>query len=400
MSTPIKNIILGVTGGIAAYKAVLLLRILQQRNCHVRVVMTKNAQWFVGKGTFQSLTGHPVLVDTFESFYSEEGIRHTGLADWGDAMVIAPATANIIGKYANGIADDFLSTLMLAFDRQVIIAPAMNPRMWRNPAVQRNVSTLKVNGTVFVGPASGEVACGHVGPGKMSEPEEIADHVCAAKGRWGDLQGVKILVTAGPTRERIDPVRYLTNHSSGKMGYAIASAAVERGADVTLVTGPVSISPHAAIRTVNVQSAAEMDARVTELVQQCDVLIMAAAVADWRPASVLQQKWKKSGEKSSLELERTTDVLKKLASDNKRKYLAVGFAAETENSEQEGRRKLREKNLDAIVINDVSRQDSGFGVDSNSGLILDRNGLSIPIELTTKRDMAEQILNHVIDLRK
>ncbi|MCD4655473.1 bifunctional phosphopantothenoylcysteine decarboxylase/phosphopantothenate--cysteine ligase CoaBC, partial [bacterium] len=280
-----KRLVIGVTGGIAAYKAAELTREFQKRQFDVRVVMTRNACQFIGKTTFESLTGYPVIIDMFVPGYSTDGIRHTNLADWADFVVVAPATANIIGKFTHGIADDFLSTFLMAFDKPVLFAPAMNPRMFNSHILQENITAMKSRGVSFAGPETGKVACGDHGTGKMSDPVTIADLACAMAGQNGDLKGKRVLISAGPTCEKIDPVRFITNRSSGKMGYAIADAAVERGAVVTLVSGPVSIKPHKVVTTIPVVNADDMLEQVLVCYPENDILIMAAAVADWKMVS-------------------------------------------------------------------------------------------------------------------
>jgi len=395
-----KNVVVGVTGGIAAYKAVELVREFQKRQYEVRVVLTKNACEFVGRLTFESLTRYPVIIEMFESNYLANTIQHTSLSDWADFVVIAPATANIIGKYAHGIADDFLSTFLLACDKPVLIAPAMNPRMYNSPAVQENITLLENRNVYFTGPETGKVACGHQGPGRMSEPVDIADVACSMPGRESDLTGIRILVSAGPTREMIDPVRFLSNRSSGKMGYAVANAAAQRGATVTLVSGPVTLKPNRVVRHLPIVSADEMCKVIQDQYTKTDILIMSAAVADWKVASQLRHKWKKSGQTATLNLVRTRDILHEISKIPKEGKLVAGFAAETENFLEEGKRKLKEKNLDLILVNDVSLPNSGFGTDENCGTIIDSNGNLQPVEICSKFQMANILLSYLLKLKK
>ena len=392
-----RKVVVGITGGIAAYKSVELVRLLQKQRCDVKVIMTSNACQFVQPLTFQALTGHTVVTSMFSDVRLPEEIQHTALADWADITVIAPASANCIGKYANGLADDFLSTYLLAFKKTVLMAPAMNPTMYANPAVQNNLNFLAERGVVFIGPETGKVACGHEGPGKMSDPGLIADTAIAVLGRNGDLKGKKILVSAGPTREWIDPIRFISNRSSGKMGYTIATAAIERGADVTLVSGPVNLKPHPAVSCHSIVSSEEMYAIMLEKAPLADVIIMTAAVADWKPQKKLSQKWKKKDTKTTtLLLEQTTDILKSIAEIRHSRQILVGFAAETQNLVEEAGRKLLEKSLDAIVANDVSQADRGIDSDFNQAIILDNKGNTIDIPLCTKQEMANVILDYCL----
>jgi phosphopantothenoylcysteine decarboxylase / phosphopantothenate---cysteine ligase len=391
------RVVVGITGGIAAYKTVELVRLLRKKGCDAKAVMTENACRFVGPLTFQSLTEQPVVTSLFPEIAASGTIQHTSLADWADITVIAPATANCIGKFAGGLADDFLSTYLLACEKPVLMAPAMNPKMYANKAVQHNISLLAKRGIFFAGPDTGEVACGHDGPGRMSPPEVIAEWIFAISGRNGDWAGRKLLVSAGPTREWIDPVRFITNRSSGKMGYAIAAAAVERGADVTLVTGPVNLRPHAAVTSHRVISADEMYSVMMNEASQADVIIMSAAVSDWKPRKTFASKWKKDTIKTvNMSLEQTVDILKHLAREKTAQQLLVGFAAETDHLVEEAGRKLHDKKLDAIVANDISGADKGFDSDFNQAVILDTSGSVIDIPLCTKREMADSILDYCL----
>lgn len=393
----VRKVVVGVTGGIAAYKSVELVRLLQKQQCEVKVIMTANACHFIQPLTFQALTGHTVITSMFSEMRLPEEIQHIALADWADITIVAPATANCIGKYANGLADDFLSTYLLAYKKKVLIAPAMNPTMFANPAVQDNIRALSERGVLFIGPETGKVACGHEGPGKMTEPELIAAAALSILGKNGDLQGKKILVSAGPTREWIDPVRFISNRSSGKMGYAIASAAVERGADVTLVSGPVNLKPHPAVTCHKVVDSKEMHSVMMEKAPPTDIIIMTAAVADWKPQRTFSAKWKKKdNKKTTLQLEQTIDIVKSLSKIKNSRQILLGFAAETGNLIKEAERKLLEKNLDAIVANDVSLSDSGFDSDFNQAIILDNIGNTIDIPLCTKKEMANVILDYCL----
>ncbi len=395
------KVALGITGGIAAYKVVEFMRVIQKRGFEVRVVMTRNAQHFVGCQTFQALTGYPVIGDMFTQNRPNDGMQHISLADWADVAVVAPASANIIGKCANGIADDFLSTFLMAFDKPILMAPAMNPTMYNNPAVQNNLAILSKRGIWFAGPESGKVACGHVGTGRMIDPVTIADLTGAMIGHNGDYSGRKMLITAGPTREMIDPVRYISNKSSGKMGYALAAAGLERGAEVCLVSGPVSLTPHAAARCIQVDSASDMMNAVEKEAKKADIIIMAAAVADWRSEKIYDHKWKKdSHSNTELRLTKTTDILKEIALKKQTGQIVIGFAAETSNLIAEGTRKLQEKNLNAIVVNDVSRSDSGFDSEANQGYWIDQNKIVTEIPLCSKREMADAILDFCVQLSK
>ncbi len=393
------KLVLGITGGIAAYKSAELIRLLQKRGCDVKVIMTENACHFLGPDTCMALTGHPVVIGMFEESNRIDLIEHISLADWADAVIVAPATANIIGKITHGIADDFLSTFLLAFKGPLLIAPAMNPGMYSNPAVQRNLETLTRQGIRFAGPDSGESACGHIGIGRMTSVDIIADLAGAMMGQNGDYAGRRVLITAGPTRESVDPVRFISNRSSGKMGFAIAAAAAERGAEVHLVSGPVNLEPHAAVILRKVVTADEMRSAVMEEISESDLFIMAAAVADWKPLHPRAQKWKKGSSTSeTLSLVQTSDILTDAIGVQGKPRVTVGFAAETENFSAEGTRKLREKKLDAIVVNDVSGTETGFETDLNQGFILDREENRIEIPRCQKREMAEKILDFCVTL--
>ncbi|WP_263419796.1 bifunctional phosphopantothenoylcysteine decarboxylase/phosphopantothenate--cysteine ligase CoaBC [Terriglobus albidus] len=399
------NVLLGVCGGIAAYKAAELLRELQRQGAEVQVVLTQGAEKFVTPLTFAALSGRQVLSSLWTPAVSEIageqpqpfGIEHIDIAQWADVLVIAPATAHVLAKLANGMADDLLSTIALAATVPVVVAPAMNVNMWRHPATQENLEKLRVRGVSIVEPASGELACGMVGEGRLAEIPEIVSATLHAANPIRDLTGEHLLITAGGTREAIDPVRFLGNRSSGKMGVALAEAALKRGAKVTLIT-TVNCAVSPGCERVPVESAEEMRAAVLDRLPAATALIMAAAVADYRVTNPAVQKIKKSCEKLTLELERTPDILAEAARLRPSGALIVGFAAETERVVEEGRRKLREKSVDAIVANDVSGSDAGIGADHNAGVMLfaDRE---VRLELSSKRAMAERILDEVHRLR-
>lgn len=392
-----QTLVLIVTGGIAAYKSVELVRLLQQRGARVRVIMTSHAEHFVGPMTFQAITGLPVVRDMF-SLNSVSAIEHIALADEATGVIIAPATANIIGKLAHGIADDFASTFLLATPAPVLIAPAMNPRMYAHPAVQSNLQILRQRGVCLVGPATGDSACGHVGSGRMESPQSICDQAAALFSRQKDLTGKSILITAGPTREAIDPVRFISNRSSGLMGYALAAAAAERGANVTLISGPVSHIPHALVNTIRVDTAETMRLSVLERFDTCDVLIMAAAVADWRPERVASKKMKKnSHDHLMINCVKTSDILAEIATI-RRNQIVVGFAAETGDPRPEANRKLTRKHLDFIVANDVSRPDAGFDVMTNAGYLISKSGECFELSVSSKRQFADSIFNYLAKL--
>ena len=394
-----KNVILGVTGGIAAYKAVELLRELVKRQANVQVVMTKNAMEFVTPLTFQSLSANRVVHDLFELEWTNE-IGHIALADAADIMVIAPATANIIGKIAHGVADDFLSTLVMALTCPLIFAPSMNTKMWQNPIVQQNLTMLKHHGYTWVEPETGDLACGTTGQGRLAEVCDIVEQMqdlLSAK----DLKGCRMLITAGPTVEGVDPVRYITNRSSGKMGYALARMARRRGADVVLVSGPSLLPPpRKDVLFIPVKSATDMRNAVFDHYRDCNVVIMAAAVADFRPKSVFVQKVKK-GENDSylMELEKTPDILEELGRVKENRIL-VGFAAETENLIENAEKKLRSKKTDLFVANDVSQPGAGFEVDTNIVTILSRRGKRKDLPLMPKDEVANIILNQIAKMMR
>jgi phosphopantothenoylcysteine decarboxylase/phosphopantothenate--cysteine ligase len=391
-----KRILLGVTGSIAAYKAVELLRELVQREAEVQVVMTEAATRFVAPLTFETLSRQPVLLDMFTLAYGSQ-IGHIAATARADLFVIAPATANTIAKLAHGLADDFLTNIYLASRCPVLLAPAMDTDMYQHAAVQENLSRLRDRGIHVVGPASGELASGLVGPGRLVEPAEIVEAIEKLLAPGGDLAGEVVLVTAGPTREPLDPVRYLSNRSSGKMGYAIAEAAVRRGARVVLVSGPTSLAPPREAQVVPVETAQEMYDAVLAHLEAATVVIKAAAVADYRPKQVARQKIKKDERVPEVTLESTPDILAEVGKRKGRRIL-VGFAAETHDLVANARKKLQRKNLDLMVANDVSQPGAGFDADTNVVKILDAEGGVEELPLQTKRSVADRILDRVVAL--
>ena len=391
-----KTVVLGVTGGIACYKAVELTRLLVKDGFRVQVVMTHGAMEFITPLTFQTLSGQPVASEAF-NLTQESEIGHINVADSADLFVIAPATANIIGKIAAGIADDLLTTVLMATRAPVLIAPAMNIHMYANPILQENLRKLRRAGYYLMEPADGYLACGYEGKGRLPEPEIILEEVRALL-RKKDLGGEKMLITAGPSREPLDPVRYISNRSSGKMGYAMARAALRRGAEVALVSGPTGIEPPMGVRLIPVITAAEMRAAVLKEFATCTTVIMAAAVADYRPIAAANKKMKRETGLLELRLEPNPDILKELGAMKDGKFL-VGFAAETEDLTANAKKKLNAKNLDMIVANDVTREGSGFDGDTNIATILDRNGASRSLPLMTKDELADEIFDHMLALR-
>ena len=397
--TPSANILLGVTGGIAAYKSAEIVRLLTKRGFDVKVILTANGARFIGPETLATLSGHPVYAEMFAADRSDQ-IGHISLSDWADALLIAPATANIIAKFAGGLADDLLSTTFISCECPVLIAPAMNSRMYANPIVQKNIETLRQVGASFVGPEAGELACGASGKGRMSDPETIVDAVSAVARFGHDLKGLNMLISAGPTREMIDPIRFISNRSSGKMGFALARAAAARGAKVTLVAGPTSIEAPHGVEVRKVISAEQMREAILDALPGRHAAIMAAAVADYTPQAAAEQKIKKGPEGLSLELSRTADVLAEVTKVRPKGLVVVGFAAETENVMENARQKLFEKNLDFIVANDVSLEDSGLEVDVNTATLLWPDGKVKALEPTAKTELAEIILSEVLALLK
>ncbi|MCX8071622.1 MAG: bifunctional phosphopantothenoylcysteine decarboxylase/phosphopantothenate--cysteine ligase CoaBC [Candidatus Binatia bacterium] len=392
-----KNILLGLTGGIACYKSAELARLLVREGARVHVLMSAAAQQFITPLTMQSLTGHAVATDLFE-LSRELQIGHIQLADLADAYVIAPATADVVGKLASGQADDVVTTVALATRAPILVAPSMNVNMFEHPLVQKNLDVLERIGYRIVPPGEGELACGWHGKGRLAEP-----HVLLAETERAvtpaQLTGERILVTAGPTREFLDPVRFLTNRSSGKMGFQLAAAAWRRGAKVKLITGPVSLATPHGVERRDVVSAEDMFHAVQEEFRAATVLIMCAAVADYRPAERRPTKLKKQSARWSVELEPTVDILASIASSKEQRFV-VGFAAETENVEESGRSKLLRKGLDLVVANDVSRPGAGMEADVNSAILLDRFGGRVELPLMSKAELAEAILDRVVELRQ
>ncbi|HIJ95481.1 MAG TPA: bifunctional phosphopantothenoylcysteine decarboxylase/phosphopantothenate--cysteine ligase CoaBC [Desulfuromonadales bacterium] len=386
-----KQIVLGVSGGIAAYKAIELLRLLTKAGADVHVIMTRSAQEFVAPLTFQTLSAHPVHTELF-SLIAEREIGHISLADRADLFIIAPATANIIGKIAVGIADDMLTTTVMATKAPVLIAPAMNVNMYTNPIYQENEQRLRRFGYQFVAPVCGTLACGWEGQGKLADPAIFEAALSALTPK--DLAGKKVMVTAGPTREELDPVRYISNHSSGKMGYALALAAARRGAQVLLISGPTALTVPAGVEYLPVESALHMQAAVMARIGECQVVIKAAAVADYRPCERIATKIKKGSQPVTIELVKNPDILAVLGALQDRPLL-IGFAAETNNVAEYATRKLKEKNLDMIVANDVSQSDAGFNVDTNRALLIFRDGRRIESGLVTKMQLAGVILDQI-----
>lgn len=388
--------IIGVTGGIACYKAVELVRLLVKDSLAVQVIMTRAAMEFVTPLTFQTLSGKPVVTETF-NLTQESEIGHINLADSADLFVIAPATANVIGKIAAGIADDLLTTVLMATQAPVLIAPAMNIHMYENPILQENIRKLRRIGYHFMEPAEGYLACGYEGKGRLPEPEKILEEIRSLL-RKKDLLGERFLITAGPSREPLDPVRYISNRSSGKMGYALARAALRRGAGVVLVSGPSAIEPPSAVRLIPVNTAAEMRRAVLEQFPECTAVIMAAAVADYRPVDASSKKLKRGKAPLDIRLEPNPDILRELGRRKNGKLL-VGFAAETEELIANATRKLHEKNLDLIVANDVTQAGGGFDGDTNIATIVDRSGASDSLSLMTKDELADRIYDHLLALK-
>ncbi|MGR6897872.1 bifunctional phosphopantothenoylcysteine decarboxylase/phosphopantothenate--cysteine ligase CoaBC [Rummeliibacillus sp. TYF-LIM-RU47] len=390
-----KKILLCVTGGIAVYKAVALVSKLTQKGAHVKVIMTESATRFVTPLSFQVMSKHDVYTDTFDEKDSNV-IAHIDLADWADLIIVAPATANTIGKLANGIADDMVTTTLLAATGQVWIAPAMNVHMYDHPAVKRNVETLTQDGYQWIEPDEGYLACGYVGKGRLEEPEKIVALVESYfMPKHLPLKGKKVVVSAGPTRERIDPVRFLTNFSSGKMGYAMAAAAAKLGAQTILVSGPVSIDPPKGVQVVPVESAEEMLQAILKEYDTADIVVKTAAVADYRPKETFSRKMKKQPGDSKIELERTTDILLTLG-ERKQHQLLIGFAAETNDVINYAKGKLEKKNADYIVANDVSKTDRGFGTDRNTVTLVGNNDYQVNFSQLPKEELALKLFETIL----
>lgn len=384
-----KKILLGVSGGIAAYKACALTSKLTQKGAIVKVIMTESAREFVQPLTFQALSRQPVYTDTFDE-KDPKKIAHIDLADWADLAILAPATANMIGKLANGIADDILSTTLLASRSPVYVAPAMNVHMYDHPAVQQNMKTLESFGFKFIEPGDGYLACGYVGKGRLEEPETIIDVIEKQETKTSFFKGKNIIITGGPTREALDPVRFFTNHSSGKMGYALAQAAQQLGGKVTFITGPTSLGCPAGVNCVEVTSAEEMYDAVLSGFKDADFVIKAGAVADYRPKKVYDHKIKKQMAPLIIEMERTKDIMAELGKRKTHQFL-VGFAAETDKPIEHGKEKLKKKNMDAIVVNDLTKDGAGFGEDTNIVTYINQKGLEVSLPRLSKLDIAYKL---------
>lgn len=391
-----KTVVLGVTGGIAAYKIANLASMLVKLHCDVHVIMTQNATNFITPITFETLTNNKCLIDTFDRNFQFH-VEHVALAKRADVVMIAPATANVIGKLAHGIADDMLTTTILACTCKKFVAPAMNTQMYRNPIVQDNMKTLAHYGFELIEPATGFLACRDVGEGKLPDPEVLLQYILRELAFEKDMTGKKVLVTAGPTRESIDPVRYITNHSTGKMGYAIARHCMLRGADVTLVSGPTNLNPPPFVTVIPVVSAKEMFDAVTSHAKEQDIIIKSAAVADYRPATVACEKMKKSDNALALDLEKTEDILKYLGEHKQESQFLCGFSMETENMLDNSRAKLAKKNLDMIVANNLKQTGAGFGTDTNIvTLITKKDEQELPI--LPKDEVAKAIVDKILTL--
>jgi phosphopantothenoylcysteine decarboxylase/phosphopantothenate--cysteine ligase len=387
-----KNILLGVTGGIAAYKSAELIRFFKRANANVRVVMTAAAQEFITPLTLQALSGNPVHLSLLDP-EAEASMGHIELARWADIVVVAPATADIIAQFSTGSAKSLLPTLILATNAPVVLAPAMNQAMWLDQNTQRNISLLQQQGMLMVGPAQGEQACGDVGPGRMLEPADIANAVAQCFDS-NILDGVTVVISAGPTREAIDPVRYISNHSSGKMGFAIANAAAEAGAITTIIAGPVNLTTPQNCRRIDVVSADDMHQAAMALTGQCDIFIATAAVADYRPAIVAEQKIKKNDDTMTIELTKNVDIVSAVAAQSNKPF-TVGFAAETRDVERYAIGKMERKDLDMIIANDVANSEIGFNSDDNAVTIFSRNADSIAIAQTSKQQLGRLLVEHI-----
>lgn len=389
-----KTVLLGVTGSIAAYKIANLASALKKLHADVHVLMTQNATNFINPITFESLTGNKCLVDTFDRNFQFQ-VEHVSIAKKADVVMIAPASANVIGKIAHGIADDMLTTTVMACKCPIYISPAMNTNMYENPILQDNLKILEKYGYHIITPASGYLACGDTGAGKMPEPETLLQYITQEIAFEKDLKGKKILITAGPTQEKIDPVRYITNHSSGKMGYALAKRAAMRGAEVTLVSGQVSIAPPPFVKVVSIVSAKDMFEAVTAVSDQQDIIIKAAAVADYRPAFVSDEKMKKKDDQMSIELERTDDILKYLGEHKREGQFLCGFSMETQNMISNSRAKLEKKNLDMIAANNLKVEGAGFKTDTNVLTLITQNE-EVSLDRMSKEDAAGVILDRIL----
>ncbi|MEE1312701.1 MAG: bifunctional phosphopantothenoylcysteine decarboxylase/phosphopantothenate--cysteine ligase CoaBC [Lachnospiraceae bacterium] len=390
-----KTVVLGVTGSIAAYKMANVASMLIKKHCDVHVIMTQNATHFINPITFETLTNHKCLVDTFDRNFQFH-VAHVSLAQQADCMLIAPASANVIGKIAGGIADDMLTTTVMACDGVKIIAPAMNTHMFQNPIVQDNLKKLEHYGYEIIAPAAGRLACGDVGAGKLPSEEVLVEYIERAIAKPKDLAGKKLLVTAGPTQEAIDPVRYITNHSTGKMGYAIARAAMLRGADVTLVSGQTNLTPPPFVKVIPIVSAQDMFEAVRDNFNEQDIIIKSAAVADYRPANVSDEKIKKKDGDMSIAMERTTDILQYLAGKRRDDQFICGFSMETQNMLENSRKKLDKKKLDMIVANNLKVQGAGFGTDTNVVTFITKEE-ERTLEMMSKQEVADQLLDFILE---
>ncbi len=393
-----KTVLLGVTGSIAAYKTAYLASALKKLHANVHVLMTKNAVNFINPVTFETLTGNKCLVDTFDRNF-EFSVEHVSLAKQADVVMIAPASANVIGKIAHGIADDMLTTTVMACRCRKLIAPAMNTNMYENPIVQDNLKILEKYGYEVITPAVGYLACGDTGAGKMPEPQLLLEYILREIAYEKDMDGMKVLVTAGPTQEPVDPVRYITNHSTGKMGYAIARVCMRRGAEVTLVSGPTSVTKPEFVKVVPVMTAKEMFDEVTRMAPKQDIIIKAAAVADYRPKEVSSEKVKKQDGELTLEMERTDDILAYLGSHRQPGQFLCGFSMETENLLENSRRKLEKKNLDMVAANSLKVEGAGFGGDTNVITIITKDE-AVSLEKMTKEEAAAKLLDKIMEMRR
>lgn len=392
-----KNIILGVTSSIAAYKSANVASALVKKGCNVNVLMTENATNFINPLTFEELTKHKCIIDTFDRNV-QYNVAHISLAVSADAFIIAPASANVIGKIANGIADDMLTTTVMACKCPVIISPAMNTNMYENPIVQDNLAKLERFGYIIVPPAEGRLACGAIGKGKMPDEQVLLDYLERALSDKQDFKGKRVLVTAGPTQESIDPVRYITNHSSGKMGYAVARQAMLRGAEVTLVSGKVNLPPVPFVKMIYITTAEDMYNAVTSEFENTDIVIKAAAVADFRPKRIADDKLKKADGMDSIELEPTKDILKELGKNKKDRFIC-GFSMETKNMTENSRKKLENKNLDMIVCNNLKVEGAGFQGDTNVVTVIDKTNIT-ELSIMSKTEVADKILDRIAEINK
>lgn len=393
-NTLTKHIVIGITGGIAAYKSLSLIRLFKSANYEVKVVATKHALEFVTPLTIETLSQNKLYTDMFDRHFEPE-VEHIALAEWADAVVVAPATANIIGKLAGGIADDALSTLLLACDKPIFMAPAMNSKMYAHPAVTANINTLRQRQVQFIEPQKGFLACGSEGVGRMEEPVAIFKQVYEAINGEKPLKGLKAMVTAGPTYEPIDPVRFIGNHSSGLMGFSLAEELAHQGADVTLISGPTHLQCHPQIRRINVKTAKEMFDQCCEHFPACDIIIMAAAVADYTPKDVAPQKIKKHNEGLTLELTKTTDILAHIGKNKKEHQFLLGFALETENELANAKTKLQNKNLDVIVLNSMNNPLAGFNKPTNQVTMIDWEGHIVEGDAKSKTEVAKEIIEFI-----